>query len=81
MAKAKPGMVMCWEMFDALESLMDGQAKIMLHAIRNYSQYGEVPDFTGDALLATLWMRVRPKIDADSARYEQIRKQRKAVRE
>ena len=76
MAKEKPGIMMYWEMFDVLESLMDGQARTMLQAIRNYSQYGEVPDFTKDALLATLWMRVKPKIDADSDRFEKIRKQR-----
>lgn len=67
---------MYWEMFDVLESLLDGQAKIMLQAIRNYSQYGEVPDFASDPLLATLWMLVKPKIDADSDRYEKIREQK-----
>ena len=76
MAKEKPGIMMYWEMFDVLESLMDGQTKTMLRAIRSYSQYGEVPDFANDALLATLWMLVKPKIDADSDRYEKIRKQR-----
>lgn len=76
MAKEKPGVMVYWEMFDVLESLMDGQAKIMLQAIRSYSQYGVAPDFTGDALLATLWMLVKPKIDADSDRYEKIRRQR-----
>ena len=68
--------MMYWEMFDVLESLMDGQAKTMLQAIRNYSQYGEAPNFTSDVLLSTLWMLVKPKIDADSDRYEKIRKQR-----
>ena len=76
MAKEKPGIMMYWEMFDVLESLMDGQVKTMLRAIRSYSQYGEAPDFANDALLATLWMLVKPKIDADSDRYEKIRKQR-----
>ena len=77
MAKERPGVMLYWEMFDVLESLLDGQAKTMLQAIRNYSQYGEVPDFAGDALLSTLWMLVKPKIDADSLRYEQIIEQRR----
>ena len=68
---------MYWEMFDVLESLLEGQAKIMLQAIRHYSQYGEVPDFAGDALLTTLWMLVKPKIDADSLRYERIIEQKR----
>ena len=77
MAKEKPGMMMYWEVFDVLESLLDGQAKIMLHAIRNYSQYGEVPDFGSDAVLSTLWLLVKPKIDADSERYDGMVLQRK----
>ena len=77
MAKEKPGVMMYWEMFDVLENLLDGQAKTMLHAIRCYSQYDTDPDFAGDTLLATLWMLVKPKIDADSQRYERIIEQKR----
>lgn len=76
MAKEKPGVMMYWETFDVLEALLDGQAKTMLRAIRNYSQYGEAPDFGCDTVLATLWMLFQPKLDADNERYERIRKQR-----
>ena len=72
MAKEKPGVMMYWSMFDVLESLLDGQAKTMLHAIRTYSQYGEVTDFDGDAVLKTLWLLVKPQMDADNERYEKI---------
>ena len=61
-----------WETFDVLESLVDGDAKIMMAAIRQYSQYGVLPDFTGNAILKTLWLLIRPKLDADSERYERI---------
>lgn len=77
MAKEKPGVMMYWEMFDVLENLLDGQAKTMLQAIRCYSQYDTDPDFAGDTLLATLWMLVKPKIDADSQRYERIIEQKR----
>lgn len=77
MAKEKPGVMLYWEMFDVLESLLDGQAKIMLQAIRGYSQYGEAPDFNGDTMLSTLWKLVKPKIDADSIRYEKIIEQKR----
>ncbi|MGI6014262.1 MAG: DUF6291 domain-containing protein [Oscillospiraceae bacterium] len=76
MAKEKPGVMMYWETFDVLEALLDGQAKTMLHAIRHYSQYGEVPDFGDDTILATLWMLFQPKLDADNERYERIREAR-----
>lgn len=61
-----------WETFDVLESLVDGDAKAMMAAIRQYSQYGVLPDFTGNAILTTLWLLIRPKLDADTERYERI---------
>ena len=76
MAKEKPGVMVYWETFDVLESLVDGDAKAMMSAIRQYSQYGVLPDFTGNAILTTLWLLIRPKLDADSERYERIRDSR-----
>ena len=52
-----------WETFDVLESLVDGEAKRMLAAIRQYSQYGALPDFSDSAILNTLWLLIRPKLD------------------
>ncbi len=68
-----------WETFDVLESLVDGEAKRMLAAIRQYSQYGVLPDFSDSAMLSTLWLLIRPKLDADAERYEIIREQRRAA--
>lgn len=68
-----------WETFDVLESLVDGDAKQMLAAIRQYSQYGALPDFSDSAILSTLWLLIRPKLDADAERYENIREQRRAA--
>lgn len=79
MAKEKPGVMMYWETFDVLESLVDGDAKLMVSAIRQYAQYGALPDFNGNNLLSTLWILIRPKLDADSERYERIREQRRGA--
>ena len=79
MAKEKPGVMVYWETFDVLESLVDGDAKAMMSAIRQYSQYGALPDFADSAILSTLWLLIRPKLDADSERYENIREQRRAA--
>lgn len=68
-----------WETFDVLESLVDGDAKLMLSAIRQYSQYNALPDFTGNTILSTLWLLIRPKLDADTERYERIREQKREV--
>lgn len=62
-----------WETFDVLEALVDGDAKRMMSAIRQYSQYGALPDFSDNAVLNTLWLLLRPKLDADAERYERIR--------
>ena len=74
--KEKPGMMLYWSMFDVLEALLDGQAKTMLHVMRNYSQYGEIPEFENDPGLKTLWFIVKPQIDADTERYENVKQQR-----
>lgn len=68
-----------WETFDVLEALVDGDAKRMMSAIRQYSQYGALPDFSDNAVLNTLWLLLRPKLDADAERYENIREQRRAA--
>lgn len=77
MAKEKPGVMVYWETFDVLESLVDGDAKLMISAIRQYSQYGALPDFNSNVILKTLWLLIRPKLDADSERYERIREQKR----
>lgn len=71
MAKGKPGVLMYWETFDALEKLVDGKAKKMLRAIRLYAQYGENPDFSDDPALDMAWTFMRPKLDRDSERYKE----------
>lgn len=68
----KPGVLLYWETFEVLESLLDGEAKIMLAAIKNYSRYGIVPDFSDNRVLATLWVIIQSKLDADSNKYKEI---------
>lgn len=65
----RPGVMFYWDMFDVFETLLDGEAKTMLIAIRNYSQYSETPDFGDNRLLATLWVLIRQKMDADAEKY------------
>ena len=65
----KPGVLLYWETFEVLESLLDGEAKIMLAAIKNYSRCGIVPDFADNRVLTTLWVVIQSKLDADSNKY------------
>lgn len=76
MAKDQPGMMMYWEMFDTLDRVKPEKLKPLLRAMRNLSQYGEIPDFSDDEALELVWPLIEQKIVADCARYEKIRKQR-----
>ncbi len=73
----RPGVMLYWKTFDALERMVDGQVKKMLRAIRNYAQRGELPDFTGEPVLDMAWTLLRPELDADAERYEKVRKSRR----
>lgn len=68
----RPGVLLYWDTFDILENLLDGEAKAMMSAIKNYARYGEKPNFAGDRLLSTLWLAIRQRIDADEQRYKDI---------
>lgn len=71
--KEKPGVLMYWEMFDTLEGMRDERVKVFLRAIRDFAQYGEVPDFQEDEVLESLWPMTRQKLITDGMRYEEIR--------
>lgn len=66
-----------WETFDVLDSLTDEEVKRVLAAIRQYSQYGVLPDFTDNSALSMFWLMLRPRLDADANRYEYIREKRR----
>ncbi len=71
--KEQPGIMIYWEAFDALEAMMDGEAKQMLKAIRMYAQYGEEPDFENNPSMKMAWYFMRGRIEGDKSRYEEIR--------
>lgn len=74
--KEQPGLMLYWGAFDALEEMVDGEAKQMLRAMRMYAQYGENPDFSGQPSMKMAWCFMKDHIDRDRERYEGIREQR-----
>lgn len=68
--KEKPGVIIYWSSFDSLQGLDPERFKEMFLAIRNYSQYGEVPDFGDDPFLLLLWPMIKSGVDKDTANYE-----------
>lgn len=72
MGKGKPGVVVYWDTFDALDKLKPEKVKIMLKAMRNFAQYGEVPDFGDDDMLEFAWPLIEQRLVSDSERYNKI---------
>lgn len=75
----KPGVLLYWETFDMFERAKPKKIKIILKAIRNFAQYGEVPDFGDDEALNLVWPQLEQRIVADNERYEVIREARAAA--
>ena len=72
----KPGALLYWETFEMLERAKCEKVKILLSAIRNFAQYGEVPDFEDDEALNLVWPQLEQKLIADDERFERIREER-----
>lgn len=67
----KPGTMLYWETFDVLDRAKPEKVKTLLRAIRNYSQYGESPDFAGDEALELVWPALEQRLSVDNERYRQ----------
>lgn len=67
----KPGTMLYWETFDVLDRVKPEKLKLLLRAIRNYSQYGQSPDFAGDEALELVWPVLEQRLSADNERYRQ----------
>lgn len=70
--KEKPGVLIYWTAFDAIEAMVDGDAKKMMSAIRRYAQYGEEPDFSESPSLRMAWVFMRDFIDRDDSKYREL---------
>lgn len=71
--------MMYFETLDALEELDSDSIAAILFAMRDYSQYGVIPDFPKGDTKSVLWKLIKRKLDADAERYEEIREQRIAA--
>ena len=79
--KEKPGVLLYWDTFDILEKARGEKVKTLLKAIRNFAQYGEVPDFGDDEALELAWPGIQYKLIADDKKYEdKIEQKREAGR-
>lgn len=77
--KARPGVMIYFELLDALAVLEDAEKGRLFEAILRYARDGEVPEFPPGAL-AAVWAMTKPRIDLDAERYaERCEKARAAI--
>ena len=70
---AKPGVMFYFNMRPS-SKLSDSERLRLYDAILDYSQTGEVPEFSGT--LGVVWDYMQPTLDEDNARYEATREKR-----
>lgn len=70
----RPGVIIYYEVFSALEDFNDGQYRRMFEAIFNYAKDKILPTFDKyqEPGLYYCWKFIQPKIDADEKHYEEV---------
>lgn len=77
--KERPGVMVYFDLRPCLKRLSLEDKGFLLEAILDYAQYGAPPELDGMAGVA--WDFIRPRIDRDAERYEEIvENKRKAAR-
>ena len=76
MAKKRPGVMLYFDWIPALERLSPAERGELLMAVLTYAQNGKEPVFN-DRLMLYAWACIRPHIDADEERYNQLVQQRR----
>ena len=71
---ARPGIMLYFDMLGPIRVLPDADKGRLLVAMLEYGQDGVVPEF--DGMLSLAWSFVRPLIDKDGERYEDMKLQR-----
>ena len=72
----KPGVLLYWDTLDTLEKARGENLRLLLRAIRNFAQYGEVPDFSDNEALDMAWPGIQSKLEYDDESFERKRTQR-----
>lgn len=71
MAANKPGVMIYFETLQAIDTLSAEDTKQIMGAILRYARDWESPSLQG--ALAALWFFIKPSLDRDSARYDEMR--------
>ena len=70
--KTPPGVLIGFELLDAIKLLPDEAAGKFLRAVLEYAAHHKEPHFNNDLALNMLWAMMRQKIDYNNAHYDEI---------
>ena len=71
MAKARPGVMLYFDIMVAMKRLKKEQKGDLFDAIMYYGRDGIEPDFHSDPFLQFAWDLIRPRVDADGISYQE----------
>lgn len=74
MAK-RPGMMIYFDYRECIEALSDNEAGKLFKSLLNYAHTGKTPAL--DGALKLVWLALKPKLDHDALRYEQLCRQKR----
>lgn len=77
MGKQRPGVMIYFDVAHSLSRLSNEDVGILFKAIMAYGEFGSIPEF--DGMLAMAWDFIRPRLDRDAQKYEEICKKRTAA--
>ena len=75
----RPGVLIYFEIAPVLQELTDAQAGALLKSMIEYAQNGVEPQFN-EAEIRVAWSFIKPRIDRDEERYNEICKKNSAKR-
>lgn len=71
MAKKRPGIIVYFDMYEALKQLSYEQLGRLFLAMMEYGDKGTIPDFGDDCFLRFAWEIARMRIDVDGMSYQE----------
>ena len=71
MAKARPGVMLYFDMMVAMTRLTKEQKGELFDAIMYYGRDGVQPNFRNDPFLQFAWDFIQPRVDADGSSYKE----------
>lgn len=74
---ARPGIMVYFDLRQPLQFLSTADKGLLFEALLDYGEFGILPDFSENGMLAMAWAFLQPKLDRDSDNYDNAVLQRK----